>query len=100
MMDLSDGLGADLPRLARASGVGFEIDDAAVPRTPGCTIQQAISDGEDYELLVAISQDEAESLGNRWQRKFPQLSLTRIGRLVPQSAIRHPKLPVGYVHFR
>ena len=26
MMDLSDGLGADLPRLARASRVGFDID--------------------------------------------------------------------------
>ena len=48
MMDLSDGLGADLPRLARASGVGFEMDEAALPLNPGCTTKQAISDGEDY----------------------------------------------------
>ena len=100
MMDLSDGLGADLPRLARASGVGFEIDDAAIPRTRGCTVQQAISDGEDYELLFAISQDKALALQKAWAKKFPALPLTRIGRLIPQSAIRNPQLPAGYVHFR
>ena len=55
MMDLSDGLGADLPRLARASGVGFEVDEAALPLNRGCTPKQAISDGEDYELLFSIS---------------------------------------------
>jgi len=26
MIDLSDGLGVDLPRLARASKLGFEVD--------------------------------------------------------------------------
>src|SRR3954447_1770286 len=51
MMDLSDGLGADLPRLARASGVAFEIDEAALPRTRGSSVEEAISGGEDYELL-------------------------------------------------
>ena len=55
MMDLSDGLGADLPRLARASGVGFELDETALPLNPGCTPKQAISDGEDYELLFSIA---------------------------------------------
>ena len=48
MMDLSDGLGADLPRLAKASGVGFAIEESALPRQRGCSIQQASSDGEDY----------------------------------------------------
>lgn len=31
MMDLSDGLGADLPRLARASKCGYRLDEAALP---------------------------------------------------------------------
>jgi len=31
MMDLSDGLGADLPRLAKASGVGFAIEIENLP---------------------------------------------------------------------
>ena len=77
MMDLSDGLGADLPRLARASGCGFEIDD--LPITPGCTPEQALADGEDFELLFAMAPRQAAKLEKAWP--FPKLPLTRIGRL-------------------
>ena len=45
MMDLSDGLGADLPRLARASKVGFKIDKNALPLAPGAKIENAIWSG-------------------------------------------------------
>ncbi len=51
MMDLSDGLGIDLHRLADASGVGFALD--SVPVAEGATREEAISGGEDYELVVA-----------------------------------------------
>lgn len=100
MMDLSDGLGADLPRLARASGVGFEVDENAIPRQRGCSVTQAISDGEDYELLFANSPEHSASLKKRWRRKFPKLPLTRIGRLSSSLVIGHSKLPPGYVHFK
>ncbi len=50
MMDLSDGLGLDLNRLADASNVGFALDD--IPVAEGATLQEAISGGEDYELLI------------------------------------------------
>jgi thiamine-monophosphate kinase len=100
MMDLSDGLGADLPRLARASGVGFEVDEAALPLNPGCTTKQAISDGEDYELLFAISPKDSRSLPARWRKKFPNIPLTRIGRLNRKSKIENRNLPGGYVHFQ
>ena len=100
MMDLSDGLGADLPRLAAASGVGFELDEASLPRNRGCTIEQAISDGEDYELLFATAPEDSSSLRQRWRKKFPNLPLTRIGRLVQKSASRIPASFHGYVHFR
>jgi thiamine-monophosphate kinase len=100
MMDLSDGLGADLPRLARASKVGFEIDPKKLPLNPGCTIRQAISDGEDYELLFALAPKDSRLLPSRWARKFPNLSLTRIGRFNRKSKIENRKLPRGYVHFR
>ena len=106
MMDLSDGLGADLPRLARASGLGFEVERAALPLAAGATINRAINDGEDYELLFAISPRESERLHRMWRRKFPRLPLTHIGSLNLQSgpsrtgSISNPQLKGGYVHFR
>jgi thiamine-monophosphate kinase len=100
MMDLSDGLGADLPRLARASGVGFEMDEATLPLNRGCTAAQAISDGEDYELLFAISPKDSRSLPARWRKKFPNVPLTRIGLLNRKSKIENRKFPGGYVHFK
>ena len=99
MMDLSDGLGADLPRLARASKVGFKIDMTRLPLTPGAKIDNAISDGEDYELLFAISARERHRLERSWRKRFPKLPLTRIGRLNPKSKIQNQKLPGGFVHF-
>jgi thiamine-monophosphate kinase len=54
-MDLSDGLGLDLHRLARASGVGFVLDE--VPVAVGATLVEALGGGEDYELLIAASDD-------------------------------------------
>ncbi|MEP6709693.1 MAG: thiamine-phosphate kinase [Verrucomicrobiota bacterium] len=98
MIDLSDGLGVDLPRLTRASKMGFEVDEDALPRTRGCTIEQAISDGEDYELLFAISSARSATLQRKWRKRFPRLPLTRIGRLNPKFKIQDPKWS-GYVHF-
>jgi thiamine-monophosphate kinase len=100
MMDLSDGLGADLPRLARASRVGFTIEMENLPLTRGATIDNAISEGEDYELLFAISRRARSRLEREWQKKFPKLPLTRIGSLSQRSTINYKLLPRGYVHFQ
>ncbi len=64
MMDLSDGLGTDLPRLAEASGCGFEIDEDKLPCRPGFSVRDAVSHGEDYELLLALPPDMVERLAN------------------------------------
>jgi thiamine-monophosphate kinase len=100
MMDLSDGLGADLPRLARASKVGFDIELENLPIARGATIDDAISEGEDYELLFAVSPRDTNFLEREWRRKFPKLLLTRIGSLNRKSQIANRKLPRGYVHFQ
>ena len=100
MMDLSDGLGADLPRLAKASGTGFEIDESAIPRRSGCSVSEAINDGEDYELLFALSPNDAGKLKEKWRTKFRDLRLTEIGRLTRHSSLVTPPSFHGYVHFR
>src|SRR2546423_2337069 len=100
MMDLSDGLGADLPRLAKASGLGFKIDKDALPLAPGAKIDNAISDGEDYELLFAISPRDRSRLQKNWRKKFPKLPLTRIGSLVHPSSFNLHPLKSGYIHFK
>jgi thiamine-monophosphate kinase len=98
MMDLSDGLGADLPRLARASSLGFEVDADAIPRHRGCSLHHAISDGEDYELLFAISPKVSAELQRRWRKRW-LLKLTRIGRLTKAKSSPE-NWPAGYVHFK
>jgi thiamine-monophosphate kinase len=100
-MDLSDGLGTDLPRMAEASELGFELDKEQLPRSSGVTIKEAVSDGEDYELLFAIAPKDRARLLARWRRKFPRLWLTRIGRLIPKAQKRKTRqLSRGYVHFK
>lgn len=92
MMDLSDGLGTDLPRLAAASHCGFEVDPASLPCSPGCTTQQAISDGEDYELLMTFP----PALFARARSLNLGIPLTPIGRITPEGT--HGLTP-GWQHF-
>jgi thiamine-monophosphate kinase len=98
MIDLSDGLGSDLPRLAKASGTGFEIDFSALPKNAACSEEQALTDGEDYELLFAVSDKDGAKLEQEWIKAFPQLPLTRMGRLTERKG--EPLSPTGYDHFR
>ena len=100
MMDLSDGLGTDLPRLARASKVKFKIEAENLPLSRGAKINDAISKGEDYELLFAISPRDRDCLAREWRKKFPRLPLTRIGSLSQLSTKNYQLLPRGYVHFQ
>ncbi len=101
MMDLSDGIGSDLPRLARASGVGFRVNQESLPLHEECSVMQAMSDGEDYELLFAVGADTGESLERDWVSGSgiePGVELTRIGELV--SSDEGEEITGGWRHFR
>ncbi|MDP6858444.1 MAG: hypothetical protein QF426_01365, partial [Verrucomicrobiales bacterium] len=69
-----------------------------IPRTRGASIEEALCDGEDYELLFAISSKECKKLEVAWQKKFPRLTLTRIGKLSPKGNA-NPDLTGGWKHF-
>jgi len=97
MMDLSDGLARDLPRLARASGLGFSLDCDSLPCHDGCTAAHALQDGEDYELLFTCAPHFAETLLLQWREAFPDTPLTCIGRMVDADDSMH--LQGGWDHF-
>jgi thiamine-monophosphate kinase len=98
LMDLSDGLGADLPRLARASGLFFQLDFAAIPRARGATLKAALSDGEDYELLFTTRASLAKTLKKKWPFATP---LHCIGVMRPRDQeSREPFIAHGFDHFK
>jgi thiamine-monophosphate kinase len=99
MMDLSDGLAKDLPRLADASGLGFEIFPALVPCRDGCTLDQALSDGEDYELLFTLPGKMPATELLRFMDAFRGTSWRCIGRMLSRKTQRTP-LSGGWDHFR
>ena len=97
MMDLSDGLGADLPRLARMSRIGFDLNPQKLPLAAGATVRQALGQGEDYELLFTVPPAKTATLKKNWPF-FTRL--TEIGVCLPPRAGFHTGgLPLeGYDH--
>lgn len=65
MMDISDGLSIDLHRMMEASGTGALLfqnripihDDVSAALSAADRLQAALSDGEDFELLLAVTDD-------------------------------------------
>jgi thiamine-monophosphate kinase len=86
--DLSDGLAKDLPGLlgtkfdGRISVAHLPIADAAgvLAKSDGKpTLEHALQDGEDYELLFSVGADRADLIEAHFRKAFPKTPLTRIG---------------------
>jgi thiamine-monophosphate kinase len=75
-IDLSDGLSTDLAHLCEESAVAAEVNAAALPIHPGATLEQAISGGEDYELLFTAPP------AARVPSRIAGVPVTRIGRIL------------------
>lgn len=99
MMDLSDGLASDLPRLASASGCGYRLSLEKIPISARASLHQALTDGEDYELLFAVRAAKADQLEKAWSTAFPKLHLSRIGHLTtPKNG--EPQSLSAFEHFK
>lgn len=87
MIDLSDGLFEDLSRMCEASHTSAWVEGALIPRRKGASLKAALTEGEDFELLMSVGSADGERL-LKWAKRNLPCGLTRIGRMVPPSPDR------------
>jgi thiamine-monophosphate kinase len=110
MLDISDGLAADLNHVCEESRCGAVLHANAIPisdaarelaRTSGKSpLAHALGDGEDFELLFAVSPED----GAKLLRGPPVPGLAKVGACVEsglwleEGGARTPLAPTGWVH--
>jgi thiamine-monophosphate kinase len=111
MIDVSDGLAADLFHILEESQVGARLEAAAIPisrnaltldddRSP---LEHALSDGEDFELLFTVSPEDGKKLLANPPIAVP---ITKIGEIQPEGRYElidengesYPLEKSGWVH--
>lgn len=92
MMDISDGLARDTRTLCEASNCGAILFDSSIPIRPEAYLQDqiqkygirgttplehALGDGEDYELLFAVSSEDGKNILKN--QPLPGITLHKVG---------------------
>jgi thiamine-monophosphate kinase len=110
MIDISDGLAADLNHICEQSRCGAVLHAEAIPITEaaqkmndGTTpLDHALGDGEDFELILAVSENDGRRLIET--QPIPKIRLSHVGEFVSaglwldNKGDREPLEPRGYVH--
>ncbi len=111
MLDLSDGIASDIRHLLQSDRLGCLIEAAAVPIhndvDPGLDaaerVRRALCDGEDFELLLAVSPEDGQRLLNS---PPPGVVLSRIGEVTADGrrvlrtadGVEQPLMSGGWEH--
>jgi thiamine-monophosphate kinase len=110
MIDVSDGLAADVGKLCGESRCGAVLWSEAIPVSAAAKalsdgkspLEHALGDGEDFELVFAVPPVEGRDLVAR--QPIPGITLAAIGECVSEglwleeAGRRRPLAPAGYVH--
>jgi thiamine-monophosphate kinase len=115
-IDCSDGLSLDLWRLCQASGCGAVVDVNRIPIAAAAQqlvqqkknvlspLEHALSDGEDFELILAVPSDSARKMIAN--QPLEDTLLTDIGQFISDRVFlqsdaagnKQKLLPTGYLH--
>lgn len=111
MIDISDGLAADLWHICEESRCGAVLAAEAIPISEDArrmnegrtALEHALQDGEDFELIFAVSPEDGARLVST--QPVAGIVLAKIGECVPESGLwieeggkRRVLPPRGYVH--
>lgn len=110
MIDISDGLSSDLNRICTQSRVGAILDAKSIPISEDAKknpdpLSSALNDGEDFELLFTVAEDQCDKLLKHWKAPLP---ITKIGMIAENNKmqIKTPDgritdlTPSGYDHLK
>jgi thiamine-monophosphate kinase len=110
MIDISDGLAADVHHLCTESRCGAVLRAVSIPIAPDAhrlsdgrsPLMHALGDGEDFELVFAVAPDDGRRL--LAEQPIAGIRLAHLGECVAdglwleENGQRRPLEPRGYVH--
>lgn len=112
-MDISDGLVGDLGKMLKASGVGADIEIAAIPLSGAARsacqevrgLRMALTGGDDYELLIAVAEERADQFERALAESGTAVSCIGIVSVEPGARYHGKHGPLefgdaaGFAHF-
>ncbi|MDP6686256.1 MAG: thiamine-phosphate kinase, partial [Candidatus Omnitrophota bacterium] len=105
MIDVSDGLLADLGHILESSRKGAVINEKDVPLSRNVKdFNSGITEGEDFELVFTLSKKEEKRLIKKWPFRA---KITKIGEICKKKNLRILRKngkkeiikPIGFTHF-